>query len=587
MFAKLPARIVAGVGLLAVCASGLAGCEGAGDTDGRAKDPVVATHQEPKFGGRIVYGLETDPNGLDPTRNVWDHAGLQLANALYDPLVAFDVHGQPKPYLAESYSHSPDFKTWDINLRAKAVFHDGEKVDAAAVTSFLNAMRTSSVNGALSMIEDVRRLGDLTVRITTTEPWATLPVSLTGQAGYVVSPKQIADPQGQSRPNGTGPFMLSSWKVNEQFELVRNPRYWREGLPRVEAVEFVVEPDDQTRMSRLRRGTMDLATIVDRAVVEDAERMAGTESASQGLAVSRDGGHTDLSGVVFNTMKPPLDDVRIRRAIAHATDLRAVAKKVGWPAEELAQGPIDPGSPLFAPAPYPTFDAARARTLVKEHLADRRPASGGRAPERRGADTTPERQGSDGAAATVSFTILGLEADAVLLNELAHQWSKVGIDATVSLIDQKRQVRLTYSGEFQAVVTRLPATPDPDLFWQFFVENTIKPSGASVNMARLRSPEITSAMNEARATVDVEARKQAYARAQQAFADRMPYLWLERSAPRLVTTGRVRDAGNVSLPDGSKAQPMLGGAHRLTETWLDDAEHRSPPRDGAAGNPGV
>jgi hypothetical protein len=95
------------------------------------------------------------------------------------------------------------------------------------------------------------------------------------------------------------------------------------------------------------------------------------------------------------------------------------------------------------------------------------------------------------------------------------------------------------------------------------------PGGISLNFAQVRDDDLTEAFNEGRSTLDPEVRRRAYERAQQILAEQMPYLWLQRTEWRVARRALVRDARNVTLPDGTAALPFLAGTHRLTETWLD------------------
>src|SRR4051812_1477279 len=72
-----------------------------GTGGGVQEESTLPPPSAPVRGGKLVYGIESDPNGLDPTKNGWDPAGLLVANAIFDPLIAFDSEGKPQPYLLE------------------------------------------------------------------------------------------------------------------------------------------------------------------------------------------------------------------------------------------------------------------------------------------------------------------------------------------------------------------------------------------------------------------------------------------------------------------------------------------------------
>jgi peptide/nickel transport system substrate-binding protein len=504
----------------------------------------------PRRGGQLSYGLESDPNGLDPTRNAWDNAGIQLANALYDPLVAFDEDGRSQPYLAESLTPNGDFTRWRIKLRPGVVFHDGTALDADDLVIFFNALRASPITGPpAQLLTEARALDGLTVQLTTGRPWAALPALLAGQGGYVVAPSQLASTEGTSKPVGTGPFVLRRWQINERFDLARNPRYWREGLPMLDAVSFLVVNQGRERVSMIERGTLDATALTspwDLRALEDTQ--ARHEPSTQ-LRVERDKGDAEKNSVMFNTTRPPLDDVRVRRAIAYATDVRAIAAANDWPVDRLAVGPFDPASPFFSPADYPTYNVEKAKALIREYLSDPRTV----AAKRR----------------EVTFTLQAAQMNEELVNRLRSQWADAGIKANVSFIDPKQVVRLAVFGEYDSMILRYFAAVDPDVLWHFFVSETIALTGISLNFSRVRDADLTSGMNEGRASADIAVRRRAYAKAQQALAAQMPHIWLNRSEWRVAASRRVHDAHNVTLPDGRAALPLVAGTFRLTETWLD------------------
>jgi ABC-type transport system substrate-binding protein len=538
-------RLTAALVIVSVAASLLASC--AGQESPAAEGPAIVEIPQHR-GGRLVYGLESDPNGLDPTRNAWDNAGLQLANALYDPLVAFDTEGQSKPYLAESITPGPDFRSWTIKLRPGIAFHGGAPLDAAALVTYFEALRNSAITGPpAQLITGVRAVGELTVELVTRAPWASLPALLAGQGGYVVSPAQLGSEEGTSHPDGTGPFVLKHWDVDQRFSLARNPRYWRSGMPYLDAVDFVVVNQGRQRVEMLERGDLDATALTspwDLAALD--ETLARPQGAH--LRVEQDHGDAEKNSVMFNNSKAPFNDVRVRRAMAYATDIEAIARANQWPLDRLAAGPLDPTSKYFTAAPYPTYDPNKARELIRQYLSD---------------TTVKDRPRG------INFTFLAAEMNSKLVDDLVAQWAKVGVRAKVSLVDPKQIVRFAVLGDYDAMILRYFASVDPDVLWHFFVSETIASSGISLNFARLDNKTITNGMNFARATPEVGVRKAAYANVQAEFAEQMPFLWLNRSEWRVATVDHVRDAHNVTLPDGSAALPLVAGTHRLTETWLD------------------
>lgn len=537
--------------MLALVATVLAACSSDDPPVSGAAGASSAANERPGRGGRLVYALEGSPNGLDPSRNAFDRVGSMVAGALYDPLAAFDADANVRPYLAERLDPNADGTRWTFRLRPGVRFHSGAPLDASAVVRFARAIADSPVIGpAARNIIGVEATGELTGVVRMRKPWTTFPAILTGQGGYVVSARQLDDPEGEQHPDGTGPFRLKRWDLGEELVLVRNESYWRAGLPFLDAVDFRVVPDAADRLAGLRRGDLDVAAANNPQEVREFEAAAGDDvHAGSGVPihVERDSGPVDADVVVFNTAVPPLDDVRVRRALSYATDRRALARVAGWSEDDLQDGPFHRDSPWYVDAGVPGYDPDRARALVAEYLADAR------------------RQGGDG---TIRVRLLGA-FDVAVLRALAGQWAAVGVTATLEEIDLTRHIVIAVVGGYQTELLRYFGTVDPDGLWPFFSSETYgDPGTISLNVARLRDPGIDRAMDAGRATIDRDRRKEAYAAFQHRLADVVPGVFLARSSWYIASGPRIHDARNVSLPDGAAALPYLTGVHRLTETWL-------------------
>jgi ABC-type transport system substrate-binding protein len=541
---------VVGIGLIAAALGGCSsGTEGTADAQG-GPAPVAAADEAPQRGGHLVYGLEADPNGLDPTRNALDRPGVMLANALYDPIAAFDSSGNVRPYLVERFETNADYTEWRFHIRPGILFHSGAKLDAEALLTYAQALRDSPVTGPVARyVKDLVKLDELTGIVVMNKPWSTFPLILTGQGGYVVSPKQLKDPEGQIHPDGTGPFKLVKWDLQKHFELVRNPSYWRPELPYLDALDFEIIPDGPQRLARLRSGDLDVISANHWDEIQALNALVDQQRSTKDdrIRLERDLGAADASFVLLNSAKPPLDDVRVRRAIAHATDRAALARANGWPAEDLLDGVFHRDSPWYTPTDVPPFDLDKARQLLREYQVDQR------------------RKGRDG---KVAFTILG-SYDMPALQQLVEQWAKAGITASIEQIGFTQHIVRAVIGQYDAELLRYLGAIDPDSLWHFFSSDTYAPPGQiSLNITRMRDAQLDRAIDAGRATLDPAKRKQAYDEMQRRLTDLSTMIFLVRSSWYIATSSRVRDIHNVKLPDGRAALPYVMGTHRLTETWI-------------------
>ena len=204
----------------------------------------------PKSGGRLVFALDSETDGWNPTSNRWSIAGETVANAIFDPLAAWDQDYQAQPYLAQAFEHDDTYRTWTIRLRPGVTFHDGEPVDAAAVKHDLDAIKTSVLTSAtFKPIESIDVVDPTTLQVHMADVsggngWVAFPASLTAQAGMVASPKMLDDTANGSRnPIGSGPFAFEKWTPDTELSVKKNPSYWAKdasggALPYLDEVDF-------------------------------------------------------------------------------------------------------------------------------------------------------------------------------------------------------------------------------------------------------------------------------------------------------------------------------------------------------------
>ncbi|MEM9747730.1 MAG: ABC transporter substrate-binding protein, partial [Actinomycetota bacterium] len=328
--------------------------EGEGESGDAAGDPVA--------GGEITWGLTNDGTGFNTTTAVAPGT-IRLMGALNDSLVGLDENADWVPNLAEALTPNDDFTEWTITMRPDLVFHDGESVDAAAVVANLEAYRTSATVGFnFANVASIEVVDDLNVLVTMLSPWAAFPHQFVGQPGWMVSPSTI----GQNDTFvGTGPFMLESWTPGDGARVVRNPNYWRadEGLPYLDAINFKYLVDQTVKRQAFEAGDIEGyispgdEDIVDFLEDDEVDVWIGTAGANEYLWL-------------LNTAAPPFDDLRVRRAMAHAIDRDFLIENFRSGLTEPADGPINPASRWYTETDYPDFDPDAAAALVAEYEAE-------------------------------------------------------------------------------------------------------------------------------------------------------------------------------------------------------------------------
>lgn len=539
---------------------------GAGGAPAASRPPVVNglaqtamtvnSSGTPKQGRVLTYVLEGDTDGFDPAVSRMVAPGLIMANTVYDPLAAYDETGTPRPYLAESITSTPDYRTWTIELRADVTFHDGTPLDADALALHISKMRSSPLTqSALDLIDETTpttKVDDLTVEVNMTDAWALFPVLLTGQLGLVPAPSFYENPDASFRadhPVGTGPFKLKDRVKGQRTELERNENYWRKdaagvALPYLSGVTFLFEGDNKARDDMIAQGE---ANMEFTSFATSAQFLTNRALEGQGQVV-RDTGSEEQLFLLMNMDKPPLDDVRVRRAVAHAIDRNRYVDLSKDDPAWINDGLFAKSSQWYVDTDFPDYEPDKARALVKEYADDK------------------------GSAPTFSIKT-GDSVENQALGQLVVQMlTDVGMDVKAEVVPIDQYPTQMVFGQYDVGYVRLFGSTDPegDRYW-FESKNASRPGEGrlGLNLARVRDPQIDEALAKARATTDVATRKEAYKVLQERLTELVPFVWLTTAVKYIGADTSVRNITNGPLPDGTPSMPIVVGVTRLTHTWLN------------------
>jgi peptide/nickel transport system substrate-binding protein len=251
---------IAGASALGLDLSGIAGAT----TNGPGRNGISTA--KPKKGGSLVFGVDAEESGFNPTTARFDEVGVMYARTVFDPLTIINAKGAWEPYLAQSVTPNADHTSWTITLRPNVVFHDGTPCDGAAMLTNFEAQKASLLLGTLILVpilDTITQSGPLAVTLTFKSPWVSFPLYLAGghrrAVAYMCAPSMLAAKNGgTSQPVGTGPFVFKEWVPNSHFTATANPHYWRPGLPHLDEITFKPIPDENARAEALKSGTIDI-----------------------------------------------------------------------------------------------------------------------------------------------------------------------------------------------------------------------------------------------------------------------------------------------------------------------------------------
>jgi len=496
----------------------------------------------PVRGGHLIVGVEAEEDGFDPGAVTWDSTGIVYAHTVYDPLAWLAPDGSVRPYLAQSFTHNPDYTQWTITVRPNVRFHDGTPLTGAALAANGEHLASSLLIGpALSPIASINVTGPLSATFTMKQPWVAFPYSLAGQGGIVAEPSTLKNGTAMRNPVGTGPFVFSEWVPGDHFTSKRNPNYWRPHMPYLDSVTYRPIADVASRDNSLKSGTIQMLHSSDAQTIVD---FRSNSQYSLTTDLHKVVGETDQIFLMVNTAAPPLNDVRVRQAMAYAIDPKQINQTLGYGIAPLSTGPFSPGTPLYSPTGYPEPNPAKARALVAAVRRQKGPVS-----------------------FTMAVTNVGRNLQ--LMELVQSQLQAVGISTNITEVQQAAYITNALFGKYQVCLWRQFTTPDPDSNFIFWTSPTAAPVGApSLNFARNKDPLIDTAMNTGRTNPNPALRVKAYQTVARRFAVDLPYLWLSRAVWSVVSAKQVGGVTTATFPSGAAAQPIISGVFFPSNLWL-------------------
>lgn len=285
--------------------------------------PALA-QEKPQYGGHLRVGYSLEPTSLDPI------AGRSGGDAYYwrqmfDQIVDTDQVGNPDPStsLAMSWEVSKNPDAITFTLRQGVKFHDGTDFNAEAVKKnidrILDPASKATPRSGMTIIQSVDVIDPYKVRLNLSGPWAAGFGLLADRGGTMSSPTAFTTLMQEYgwKPNGTGPYKIKEVVTGSFVHMVRNENYWgkdKDGnrLPYLDEITIKVIKDETVLASALRSGDIDVAYLPNRDVDAFLKDPKFNVQRMEGGAVA--------SLLAFNPDVPPMNDINLRRAVAHAVN---------------------------------------------------------------------------------------------------------------------------------------------------------------------------------------------------------------------------------------------------------------------------
>jgi peptide/nickel transport system substrate-binding protein len=414
----------------------------------------------------VRFAIADDPQTLDP---LFAHADAnsveqQLARLAFEPFIDINARGRAIPVLlariptVANGDLSPDGRTITYRLRPGVRWQDGVPVTARDVLFTLRAIvdprNPVRSREGYDRVARAERIDDHTVRIVLKSPWAPAVATLFsyGTAPQYVLPAHLLANEPRldqaafgSAPVGDGPYKFVSWQRGDHLVYAANAGYW--GPPaKTPRLDIRIIPDPGANFTALASGTLDWNLI---SPVQQQSLLDNPAIAFRYVPLAL------IAGIAINTAHPPLDDVRVRRAIAAAIDRRAISDKITFKRYPV----VDTAQPLGSWARDPAVHLPAYVPAAADALLD---AAGWR----RGADGVRTKNGKRLALTYVQFpeSQTGVRTAAFIERELHAR----GIDLTLKSVTNaklflpKSEHGALASGDFDLAYVPWPMGADPD-----------------------------------------------------------------------------------------------------------------------------
>jgi len=443
---------------------------------------IAALAASSSVGQTLRFGLAEDPDVLDPTL-ARTFVGRIVFAALCDKLVDIDEKLNIVPQLATSWEWSSDSKALTMKIRPGVTFHDGEKLDAAAVKFNLERHKTmagSNRRGELAPLASVDVVDAMTVRLNLSAPFAPLLAQLADRSGMMVSPKaaQAAGEKFGANPVCSGPFKFVERVAQDRIVLEKYPNYWNKGQIFLDKIVYLPIVDSTVRLANLKSGQLD---FIERVLPSDLPGLK-TDARFKVSKITEIG----YQGITLNVGKseqaknnPVGKDPRVREAFELSLDREGIVQVVMEGEATVGNQWVAPDNPYYAKnMPIPKRDVARAKALLQQ-AGMPNPTINLMTP------TTTEPQ-------KIAQVVQSMAKDA-------------GFDVKILSTEFATSLNMADKGDFDAYVLAWSGRADPD--GNIYSFDACK---QPLNYSGYCKQEVDDLLNRSRASLDPAERRKAY-----------------------------------------------------------------------------
>jgi peptide/nickel transport system substrate-binding protein len=350
-------RGLAATGALAGTGGFLAACSSGGGSTGSSTSPKA--NGEPSRGGDLKVGLTggSGSDTLDPHKGL-TYLDTARAQSLFQPLLQLNTQAQAEFVLAEDISPHGSTSEWIIKVRKGITFHDGKPLTADDVIFTLRRIITGKLTGSTPLgpidVKGLRAIDKHTVKVPMTSPYGSFLDQLAYWYYLYIVPVGF-DPKN---PNGTGPFKYKSFTPGQQSVFVKNPSYWKAGLPYVDTLTIIDFSDSASLQNALSTGVIHGAGALEGPQITALKANPGIRT-----VVSHTGAITPFT---MRVDQPPFNDVRVRQAMRLLVNRPQLITSALNGFATVGSDVSSPYDPNYDTSLHRHLDIAQAKHLLKQ-----------------------------------------------------------------------------------------------------------------------------------------------------------------------------------------------------------------------------
>ncbi len=471
---------------------------------------LLLTHEEPSNGGSYTEGIAGSPMHLNPILASFNETDEDLTSLVFSGLTKLGPQGAVQPDLAESWAVSADGKAYTFTLQEGAVWQDGKPVTPDDVLFTVAQLQDKDFQGSPEIAAVWRpvkasKVDERTVQFTLDQAFS--PFLTYTSIGVIakhrfegVSAKDMAGPNANQSPIGTGPFQLKEATL-DRVVLEPNLKSYQ-GRPKLGQLQFIFMRDDQTLAAALNTNQVQ-GGLLRPSVGKDAVDSVKSNGRLQMFSIPR----ANYTILFLNSQSPFFKDKAVRQAVAYSIDRNTIIRDVTGGLAVPAGGPISVNSWAYnEAAPWYPYNPEKAAQMLDQAGWKLNSSSGIR-----------EKDGQQ-----FKFTLYTND-DALRVatgQELAKEFKRVGLlgdfasSGTSGLMQNFLLPR-----KYDSIVYGIdPGTdPDPYPLW-----HSSQAASDGLNVASVASPQFDTLLEKGRVSTNPAERLEIYNQFQALFEEEVP-----------------------------------------------------------------